>query len=427
MPNVWDENNVKENLKTLSLIRRGEKLSVPDASGRYRRQDPGIVQKVTRTITGVTRGETIRNDDQFLTPLTKLFETAARLSKAVKLIPGGVVTVGDIDRAIEGLRRLQQSYSGKDKEPQRAKLKDIIAAAETAVQQELKGSEDKSEDKSEAAANDNSEALREAFATLKEQHGKRVTFQMMQDQIVAYGDTGMCKALCIDWIRRKLFLNKDSYADSGKEKPADALELRVHDNLRMQKKVDHRIREIQATVRQTPCEVWDGPINMVETTRLRQFKGGFDQLEALLVAKGPTKQVICVEKRKIYRPEDKEGYMVFKEIYSSCRKEALVYWSVSLNKEVICREKVDWGCYVIDLEAVDPRKGHSVALHLTDDRIHFFDPNLGEFEFFPQAEDEAFYHFGELWWLICALSGATYHKWTILKYRDSMPKVRRYV
>lgn len=134
----WDAENIAPNLQTLSRLRRGDHLSVLkdgentdgetySLNGRGLRSHFKIEGKMRQSFVRTKKGETILEDDQYLSPLTRFFRAAVdawgRHQVSGDLVMGGC----------RGLENLQHTYAND--QTRRAKITQILDA----VRRELRG------------------------------------------------------------------------------------------------------------------------------------------------------------------------------------------------------------------------------------------------------------------------------------------------
>jgi hypothetical protein len=139
----WDKQNVKPNILVLGRIRVGNRLSVLQDNVRARDLNFGFggdgqdhLLSVFRVETGLggkirrnKRGEDITDVNLYYIPLTKLFTTAMLMHRSGHKHG---ITKQDMQRAIRGLRNLQNSYGRRN--ASHLELARIVAGLENYIQ-----------------------------------------------------------------------------------------------------------------------------------------------------------------------------------------------------------------------------------------------------------------------------------------------------
>ncbi len=113
----WEPDNLESNLTTLSILRRGELLSVlkegenTDQGTYGRGNNRGlrarfkIEGKMRQSFVRSKKGESVLEDDQYLIPLTRVFQ------EAVKAWQSQRITGDKVRAAVRGLNVLRKTYS----------------------------------------------------------------------------------------------------------------------------------------------------------------------------------------------------------------------------------------------------------------------------------------------------------------------------
>jgi hypothetical protein len=349
MPAPYDPLNLFINLDTFARLSdspAGSKLSFDRGTGRFSIQKPGALQSVARTLSH----DTVTSEGSFGGPIRAVFATA---------YPQRHLIGARIDAALGGLRTLQQSYTG-DK---RAALDAVISDAEHGVRKDP-----------------------EVLIRLREKYKRFVILGFSQSMFLPVDNLGVCYSFSLDWARRIILGGKASFVKSGKQ---DGLALEssttpdAMQKTRMMKKVDSRIRNLQAGftrfAQQTPPVAPRKALPRLVTELATEEKfrkknfGNLQVFEAELVAQGIANDargsgVLAAVERRTDEPDLRNGSRVF---------------------IVNFRHKNDPG-------------GHAIGIHLPGDGLHFFDPNIGEF-WFPDAGRAGRDAFLDDWWFLLYL------------------------
>jgi hypothetical protein len=375
MPDAWDDVNLKANLQVLASLREGDNLRLDTATGRYARQAGAnavqrfFTQSLPRTI---TPGLSITNDALYATPLTQIFERA----KACAGGGQGGVNQQDIAAALEGLRNLQRFYQRKygatKKDDEKSNTIDAIVAK---VEEVVRG--------------------KTGFQVFREHYRNRLVFGFCQNDLIPKGNPGVCRALCLDWLRRKVKSGKDSFAvskASGKGPLAN--------NARMRRKADRRLIGMQGILDELDFE---NKLN--EQAKLDRLKAEYDVITGMRgteVKMGPDFHIFAVD--GVVQPED-AGDRLFRGVL-----EAAQYHRA--------RDDEPSGCYMLHLYTGLQPSGdaHAVAFHLSDSRLHFMDPNIGEFQFHMPFETKEVVTLGGHLWEVYEKSDVIFTGWRLLNY-----------
>jgi len=226
---------------------------------------------------------------------------------------------------------------------------------------------------------------------------------------------GACHAICIDWVRRKLFTNKTSFAVSKKgEGPTDPGERKEWMKTRLEKKGD-RLAELQ----------W----------KLSGFLGYTDPPDMTTVLghvseKGPDKYWV-MDQTKVARIRDvtvlppssnpeSGGRALFGAILEACLAPGAAELYHPKYRRPERAGTLDPGapslCYIVGI-ANGAGDGHALGFEVRRANgrttIHFMDPNVGEFRYDLETEREKLLELGHYLWNFYRLKGKTYDRYHI--------------
>ena len=386
MPNAWDDGNLKDNLEVLASLREGDNILLNTTTGRYARQQGNnpVQRFFTQTLARkFTSDLTITNDDLYLTPLTKIFEQAKQR--------GGYEN--EINAALVGLRNLQRFYQKKygatKKDDEKSNRIDAILAA---VEKEVQGGQT-------------------GFEAFRDHYRNRLVFGFSQRDLIPKDNAGVCRALCLDWLRRKIKSGKDSFAvskTSDNRPTADdpfvgSLSLPKVNNARMRRKADRRLIGMQAIL-----DDLDLANKVTEQDKLDRLKAQHDVIAGMRgveVESGP-REIFVYAVDGVPQFSKDFGERLFRGVLEAARKH-------------YAKDDEPSGCYMLALSPglQATKDGHAVAFHLNTSRLHFMDPNVGEFEFhMPVDYEEVITFMATLWKLYWSSEKVCFSNWRLLNY-----------
>jgi hypothetical protein len=374
------EINVVQNLRIFADLRPGDRLIPPDGVGFFAIHRAGSRSEEEAEMCD----DAVMNDRQFLIPVTEVFRTADRLKRSTT---GRSLAVSEqeMQGALAGLRTLKETYAAlwqrsraDDPFPQRDKVDKLFSEVTEILRQG--GSEEG--------------GVLESTLQFVRKYEEHLVFKVFQRQHYSSAEKGICQAFCWDWLRRKILTGKDSYAiskrtEAGKaHRPGDSLRdqpLPRSGRDRLQGKVDKALHDIQDTYRR---------INGVRHTHVK-----FAGLDVEHVLTGPEGYTLGGHRE--------DGNRAFYDMLLGCAK-------------LLQKEQIPSGQFEIILRGKDVGDGkdiaHAMALDLNEQRIHFFDPNFGEFEFGARHELQAYHDFGgellEQYWR----GGSRYTFFSVARY-----------
>jgi hypothetical protein len=245
------------------------------------------------------------------------------------------------------LRALRRSYTG-DK---RAALDSVISDAEHGVSKDP-GS----------------------FIRLREKYSTFLKFGFSQSMLLPGSNEGVCYSFSIDWARR-ILNQKATFAASKKS----AMTVRTatpnaDQKVRMMKKVDSRIRGLQAGFTR-PEYAGNAPFRVF--SMLSHEERFSEKYGHLLVFDSGERHGIAPDAR---------GSGVLAQI-----------------TEVAAGDFRTTRVFLVNFKNKHVNGGHAIGIHLPDDRFHFFDPNIGEFEFLSSADEDR-HAFLDDWWKLLYLT-----------------------
>jgi hypothetical protein len=338
LPKPDDPSNLDNNLYTLTRLLQspeGSKLSYDRGTGRFSIQKPGALQGLARTLSH----DTITSEEYFGGPIRAVLSAA---------YPGRYRVGSMFNTALDGLRSLRQSYAGN----KRAALDAVISDAEHGTNKDTRGS-----------------------IRLRKEYKSFLIFGFQQAMFLPSSHHGICYALTIDWGRRILG-GKASFAMSSKQDRV-ALKTRTtfdaEQKARMMKKVDSRVRDLQAGILKTSIERGVQPRKAFELIAPgRQFGAKYGNLRVFPCVTVP--QAIAA---------DAAGRGVLADVRRAARER--------LGQDGSRIFIVNFKCKIIGAG------GHAIGIHLPGDGLHFFDPNIGEF-WFPEPASRKQDAFLDDWW-----------------------------
>jgi hypothetical protein len=334
MPKPDDPANLNNNLYTIARLSQspaGSKLSYDRGTGRFSIQMPHALQGLARTLSH----DTVTREDYFGRPIRAVFAAAYPDRRQSNLFR----------TALDGLKTLRREYDGE----KLAALDAVISDAEHGTRKEYQPAI----------------GLREKYRTF-------LTFGFQQAAFLPESNDGICYSLAIDWGRRILFGEKVSFATSAK--PAGAAPkgatLDAVQKARLMKKVDSRIRDLQAGITR-----YAGPTMepraafrlMAVRDQFRQKYGNVWVHDAVsrehLIASDARGSGVLAAVRRAAGEIDHHGAPIF----------------------------------IANFKCKIGGRGHAIGIHLPGDGLHFFDPNLGEF-WFPDSAITQRDAFLDDWW-----------------------------
>lgn len=368
MIHVWDPQNLIPNLRTLGeLVYRPakSKLSKPNAQGRYSIDEDRILTRLGRTL---TRGESILTDEYFLDAITQLFDHATTAWYSDTVLPGNQkIKHLDLENALKGLEKLKETYS--DNVARRSKMDAILSQARQKMYQRS--------------------------------HPRLEPFR--DRQLVAYeqwsfvpGDNGgVCKALCVDWIRRRLIPGKKSAKVKTSLPERSNGEVLSTQRLveHMRQSVDKRIGKVQGDIEDCEKHGQNLPDMLSHYNRYSNHRhhGRYAGMNAEMLFHSP-KNLITGQ-----NPQEAEGEAFF----TALRGHILETQIVRQGKSYLLPTS---RCFVVDLAGASG-KYHAVAIHVDPNTITFMEPNIGEYRFNRPLEEDRFVAFGKAYWSECAFFG----------------------
>jgi hypothetical protein len=329
-----DPANLNNNLYTLSRLAGspdGSKLSFDRGTGRFSIQRPDGLQSVARSLSH----DTVTSDESFGRPIRAVFAAA---------YPDRYRVGAMFNAALDGLKSLRRSYTG-DK---LAALNAVISDAEHGI---------------------NKDGRAGIGARLREKYRRFAIFGFSQFTFLPTSNPGVCYSFSIDWARRILG-NKGTFGVSKKH----AVMVRsttpnADQKVRMMKKVDSRIRPLQAGFGQQKYE------NM----RPRDVLPMLVRENRSFAKYGTLGVFESVRRRAVARTARGSG--VIADVRAAAEND-------------LRATRV----FVVNFKYKDTPGGHAIGIHIReDDALHFFDPNIGEFEF-PNGADEERDGFLDKWW-----------------------------
>lgn len=261
---------------------------------------------------------------------------------------------------------------------------------------------------------------------------------------------GVCRAICVDWIRRKLFANKASFAVSKKGAGADPLEERLS-------RKGPRLANAHAAINQAS----QGSVAIVNALILLGHKwAAFTNVSVAELGDGPRSLYIPRELRT--DADCDKGKAMFQQLLDRClappqnRRDAAPVVTPAVRQllnqgreddavqlAAILSENYPSACFLIDLDGHRMKKamrsmqpaarkaledadhwdylgyfkssGHSIALEVNKEEgyLQYLDPNLGEYRF-PMDERARLVDLFNYMWNLYALSAhVVYDKFTI--------------
>ncbi len=407
MANPWDPQNLKPNLRTLAQIVKGDKIRILP-SGLIDRHHwfPDLGRKDKDSMTEVSKPPNVNGEgDEKLDGISRLFKTAIELSTAggqwtneprqltefQKLMhpelardplprPTVFISQLEITSALTGLENLLGSYEKENKAAQRQALEKIIKAVKEWLPTR------------EFPKGYSLEAYRKAVSEFESEYEIQRKLTLKQKDYTLYQEGGICKAMCLDWVRRRLVKNKDSYGKSKKFFPG-----KLEDRVRS--KAEKYLHDLQHTAVQS-----DNSLQELDKTRT-----GFANLDQGYSSEGhwPIKDVSPTA--YTFDGKGKLFQKVLEKAVEAAEKK------IQEGKQV---------CFYLSLrpDLSVNKSSHAVVFDFrspdTAPRLYFFDPNYGEFEFGVAAEKDQELvcgFFGDLWALY-AMQAQIYVTWRLTLY-----------
>jgi hypothetical protein len=320
MPSAGDRDNLRPNLQTVAGLtgKIGAKLSYNKATGRFSIQEAGKLQSLARTF---SRGQdSIENEEYFGAPIRELFAAAHAQRE-------------DVDRALEGLKSLRDSYpvsfpASSTAAKKRGILEDLIEDAELGVKKE-----------------------RAHGIGLRRRYAKYVIFGFAQEMFLPESVAGVCYSLTVHWARR-ILMGKTHFGISKKTPDQVSLfTLDANQKGRIMRKVDRDIRPLHAALKEyvNVNQVSRPGLAMMKVAEIPRFaKYGDISVDLALRQSQPIEA-------------DAHGSQVVGELLR-----------VAKSKPIHTIFLVNFG---------NVTKAHTIGIRLNGTTLHFFDPNCGEFAF----------------------------------------------
>ncbi|MBN9522626.1 hypothetical protein J0H58_29575 [bacterium] len=218
-------------------------------------------------------------------------------------------------------------------------------------------------------------------SALKGAHGRGGLDQSMFLDVKDLGP-GVCKGICYNWIRRRLFRGKGHFAASAKPtpKPIDErlakqgpLVQRVHGVVERSDDVEGAVGRL---VKKAMCD-----------SRLAKFRC-FSSLNVGCVAPPVG---VTIDPSRLARSQEKTAKRFCSGMIDSCLRPGNKHlirppslWQTETEKEILrdgkqLKQDYTNGCFLIDLMA--GTSGHSIIIFIdrTFGTIQYMDPNVGEF------------------------------------------------
>jgi hypothetical protein len=362
MPNSWDDQNLLANLATLGTLAKDQTLDFNQGSGRF------AIKKVGFT-------DTIKPlNDEVSNQIKGLFEHALRYIMTGKSVPGpngGMprnVQVAEVDLAKQGVRTLVN----------------YLSTGMTVSQTEEKRMSDLYLDICR---------LQDKYTVTKEQliwnkYANECKYQISQRVLIDSGNKGVCGAFVQDWVRRKLAIGcrngqaKESYATGNNgAKPREGVLTQAEFD-RMLKKVNNRIGPLQETNQKLIGELGKPTQPVLTEAATTRFKDNkfTSALTEQPVANYPKEAID-------YRAENVN--VVLQKFFAELMLTAWFY--PFQNKWEDALYHLGWTGKEGALHA-----SHATAMQVKmgGNKVLYFDPNLGEFEFADAyLNRERLYHF----------------------------------
>jgi hypothetical protein len=406
MANPWDTENIKPNLKTLAGLESGDKFRIL-ATGLIDRNRyfQGLQRSDSDSIRAVARsGNQQGVGDEQLDAVTRLFKRAVELSRQGgqwSLQPGSgageppvFVSRSEVEKALAGLEAIRGSYADKPSHLQ--SLDGLIHS----VKAQLPPPRAFPSGHGSVAREDYEGAKARFAAAYKDQQ----VVELTQGDYTLYGQGGICNAMVLDWVRRRLVKKRSSYADTKKWFP-DPLQQRV------QARAEKRLHRIQNILNDPGNEgvVADVAPTYPKFADLRESRAISDRdwpIKAATPAEAVADKMIV----KLFKP-------VLKNVLG---------WitDTEAGHETYCFKLVLGG---------KGGMGHSIAFDFRSrsadgppEVIHLFDPNNGEYEFGIDGQPKrALFAFFDDLWRLYAMQGQIYRKWRVRAFSHQPQTLRR--
>jgi hypothetical protein len=334
MPSAADPANLNANLHTFAQLEHspaGSKLSFNNATGRFSIQKPGPLQVLARTASR----DSVTSEEYFGKPARLMFAAA---------YPQRNTDNGLFDHALQGLRALRGSYTG-DK---RAALDAVISDAQHGLGKESMGN-----------------------IRLREKYQRFVVYGFSQSMFLPETNPGVCYSFTIEWARRIILSNKESFAasENGPAIPSGNT-LTPQQKVRMMAKVDSRIRPLQAEF-----GGWD-------VSNFGTLLAGLSRSDNVQFQKYGNLAVFPLTNHPQPIAPDDKGSAVLGHVLTEA------------NRYV---ERGLANVFLVNMKDRGKPGGHTIGIHLHQGGFHFFDPNFGEFNF-PNSAGVNLLAFLNEWW-----------------------------
>jgi hypothetical protein len=370
VPNPWDRDKIRQNLRDLASIQAGNKLQYLD-DGFIRINSFALLRGERDSIT----------NDRARNLTVRLIHEAVAVSRQAGAPDR--VSRRDIEQALAGLERLRETYPDGDK---RQALDRLLseARAELTNAQEQSPRADRAED------------VRAARAAFYDAHGHALMVRVDQHELLGLDDAGVCKFFTIDWARRVL-LKKPTYAYSKKFFP-DPLEDRL------QRKVDKRLREMETSFMDWGRRGW-----VTGGYGVRSPSPGFvpGPYAGMVFPVNMAKGVERYEVVEIFRKSINEGYEDRQDGRARDGEGREVFTALLDQMVQLAGQATEDGLQALfnvhlrgrDVD-LNQNGAHVIGFDLTGGAgtLHFFDCNFGEFQLCLQSDrDRTLSLFEDLW------------------------------
>jgi hypothetical protein len=365
MPSPGDPANLKDNLEEIAALPQSgadAKLDYDSTTKRFSVQKGDLLQGLRRTFSG----NSVTNEAMFGEPIRELFASAHRVARQNQEIQNLLL------KALSGLAFLRKTYASDASKLQ--SLNRVIVDANRGMSSDP-----------------------QALQKLRDRYKKFLVYAFTQGMFLDESCQGVCDAFTLDWARRFLIYNKDSYAvTKHSDKPlANNNTLGSLEKTRMMDKVDNRLRLLQdASVKGKLENPEFGPKNLPGNAPKAD---DFRRIESQYYGKG-TNSI----------PANASGHAIMSDVLVWARKK-------------VQHGQVGPYSFVVSLSEKPSNKAaaHAIALRLgKSDDVHFFDPNIGEFRFLPGSTDPQRNFWNEWWSLLYnppsrAGDGEHYRQWRL--------------
>jgi hypothetical protein len=377
MPEIWDKNIIGANLKTLAQIEFGQRI--------FRRPEGTLLISQTTEcekwlVQGLAAGPRNAPVADGIKQLELLLLTAIASKDARNLAEG----------AHAGLKRLEHYYLQTEKidRKDRARFRSMLERVEGRL-------DGKPEPVSRAVEFQN-------------KWTKYFVFSVTQSAYLGNND-GICLAMVWDWFRRKLVSGKNSFAISSRtlQKPNIWEPLKPHglateDTSRMQRKVAYRHFPLQTDGDR-------GGISLENAKKNPENSRRFQSLHEVSLSGNScwTMGPIWPGAALMNHKDRAFGQYLFREALDR----------ILTHYRNLAESPVPTGFYSISISSGAMGAGHALGLHLNTHRLHFLDPNIGEFEF-PYEDIQPIIDFFEDLWAYYVIHGNADYKRYFLRYYD---------